>query len=187
MLGQAVGGYTNATHGMTLSAVSLPYYRHILPYGLAKFKRFAVNVWDVAPEGKSDREVAEAGLAAMEACAGAGPGHETLRPGRNRGNAGMPGRWYRCAPRRLQASLSGRISSIFFGKAWHKHHRVRSRRERNFLSLRLLFSCNSDCFQFVYDFTLAKQVGFYYNIAVFICAERVSCAARIERNETNER
>ena len=26
MLGQAVGGYTNATHGMTLSAVSLPYY-----------------------------------------------------------------------------------------------------------------------------------------------------------------
>ena len=67
MLGQAVGGYTNATHGMTLSAVSLPYYRHILPYGLAKFKRFAVNVWDVAPEGKSDREVAEAGLAAMEA------------------------------------------------------------------------------------------------------------------------
>ena len=67
MLGQAVGGYTNATHGMTLSAVSLAYYRHILPYGLAKFKRFAVNVWDVAPEGKSDREVAEAGLAAMEA------------------------------------------------------------------------------------------------------------------------
>ena len=67
MLGQAVGGYTNATHGMTLSAVSLPYYRHILPYGLAKFTRFAVNVWDVAPEGKSDREVAEAGLAAMEA------------------------------------------------------------------------------------------------------------------------
>ena len=67
MLGQAVGGYTNATHGMTLSAVSLPYYRHILPYGLAKFKRFAVNVWDVAPEGKSDRDVAEAGLAAMEA------------------------------------------------------------------------------------------------------------------------
>lgn len=62
-----MGGYTNATHGMTLSAVSLPYYRHILPYGLAKFKRFAVNVWDVAPEGKSDREVAEAGLAAMEA------------------------------------------------------------------------------------------------------------------------
>lgn len=47
MLGQAVGGYTNATHGMTLAAVSLPYYRHIMPYGLEKFKRFAVNVWGV--------------------------------------------------------------------------------------------------------------------------------------------
>ena len=33
MLGQAVGGYTNATHGMTLAAVSLPYYRYIMPYG----------------------------------------------------------------------------------------------------------------------------------------------------------
>ena len=36
MLGQSVGAYTNATHGMTLAAVSLPYYRHIMPYGLAK-------------------------------------------------------------------------------------------------------------------------------------------------------
>lgn len=67
MLGQAVGAYTNATHGMTLAAVSLPYYRHILEAGLPKFKRFAVNVWGVDPAGKSDVEVAEAGLAAMQA------------------------------------------------------------------------------------------------------------------------
>ena len=67
MLGQSVGAYTNATHGMTLAAVSLPYYRHILPYGLQKFKRFAVNVWDVDPEGKSDEQIAEEGLKAMEA------------------------------------------------------------------------------------------------------------------------
>lgn len=66
MLGQAVGGYTNATHGMTLSAVSLPYYRHIMQYGLEKFKRFAVHVWDVNPEGKSDQQIAEEGLEAME-------------------------------------------------------------------------------------------------------------------------
>ncbi len=65
MLGQAVGAYTDATHGMTLSAVSLPYYRHILPYGVAKFKRFAVEVWGVKPEG-GDREIAEKGLAALE-------------------------------------------------------------------------------------------------------------------------
>ena len=67
MLGQAVGAYTNATHGMTLSAVSMPYYRHILDYGTAKFARYAVNVWDVDPSGKTEREVAEEGLCRMEA------------------------------------------------------------------------------------------------------------------------
>ncbi len=66
MLGQAVGAYTNAAHGMTLAAVSLPYYRHILPFGVQKFKRFAVNVWNVDPEGKTDEQTAKEGLAAME-------------------------------------------------------------------------------------------------------------------------
>ena len=66
MLGQAVGAYTDATHGMTLAAVSLPYYRHILPYGLDKFVRFAKNVWGVDPAGKSDEEVANEGLACLE-------------------------------------------------------------------------------------------------------------------------
>ena len=66
MLGQAVGAITNATHGMTLAAVSMPYYRFILPYGLAKFKRFALNVWNVSPEGLTDEEIAKEGLQAME-------------------------------------------------------------------------------------------------------------------------
>ena len=60
MLGQSVGACTDATHGMTLSAVSLPYYKHIMPYGLTKFVRFAKNVWTVDTTGKSD------GLQAME-------------------------------------------------------------------------------------------------------------------------
>lgn len=66
MLGQSVGGYTNATHGMTLAAVAMAYYKHILPYGLAKFKRYAVNVWEVETAGKSDEEIALEGLAKME-------------------------------------------------------------------------------------------------------------------------
>ena len=66
MLGQAVGAYTDAAHGMTLAAVSLPYYRHILPFGVQKFKRFAVNVWNVDPAGKTDEQTAKEGLAAME-------------------------------------------------------------------------------------------------------------------------
>ena len=66
MLGQSVGAYTDATHGMTLSAVSLPYYRYIMPYGLAKFCRFAMNVWGVDANGKSEEQVAAEGLSCME-------------------------------------------------------------------------------------------------------------------------
>ena len=66
MIGQAISGVTDATHGMTLAAVSLPYYKMIMPYGLEKFKRFAVNVWGVDPVGKSDEDVALEGLAEME-------------------------------------------------------------------------------------------------------------------------
>ena len=66
MIGQSIGAYTDATHGMTLSAVSMAYYRYIMPYGLDKFKRYAVNVWNVSPEGKTDEEIAKEGLARME-------------------------------------------------------------------------------------------------------------------------
>lgn len=67
MLGQAVGAHTDATHGMALSAVSMAYYKLIMPYGLKKFVRYAVNVWGVNPAGKTDETIAEEGLAAMEA------------------------------------------------------------------------------------------------------------------------
>ena len=66
MIGQSIGAYTDATHGMTLSAVSMAYYRFILPYGTAKFARFAANVWGIDPTGKTEKELAEAGLSAME-------------------------------------------------------------------------------------------------------------------------
>lgn len=67
MLGQAAGAIINATHGMTLAAVSFPYYKYIMPYGLPKFVRFAENVWDVDPAGKSDEQIATEGLDAMKA------------------------------------------------------------------------------------------------------------------------
>ncbi|UTY32761.1 iron-containing alcohol dehydrogenase [Treponema putidum] len=66
MIGQSVGAFTDATHGMTLSAVSLAYYRHIMPNAIPKFVRYAQAVWNVNPVGKSDREIAEAGLAEMK-------------------------------------------------------------------------------------------------------------------------
>lgn len=66
MLGQAVGAVTDATHGMTLSAVSLAYYKYIMDAGLHKFVRFAKNVWNVTTDGKTDKEIALEGLSAME-------------------------------------------------------------------------------------------------------------------------
>ena len=66
MIGQSIGAFTDATHGMTLSGVSLPYYRFIMKDGLPKFVRFAKNVWNVQGSGLSDEQIAEAGLATME-------------------------------------------------------------------------------------------------------------------------
>ena len=66
MLGQAVGAHTDATHGMTLAAVSLPYYRLIMPYGIKKFARFAHSVFGVGTAGKTEEQLAEAGLDALE-------------------------------------------------------------------------------------------------------------------------
>ena len=65
-LGQSIGALTNATHGMTLACVSLPYYRYILNFGLKKFVRFAENVFGVSPDALSDLEIAKKGLQEME-------------------------------------------------------------------------------------------------------------------------
>lgn len=67
MLGQAIGALTDATHGMTLSAVALPYYRLVMAHAPEKFARFAANVWDISAEGRTVEELAQAGLDAFGA------------------------------------------------------------------------------------------------------------------------
>lgn len=62
-----IAAYYPSAHGMGLAAVSPAYYRLVCPHGLPRFRRFAVNVWGVDPAGKSDREVALAGIDAMAA------------------------------------------------------------------------------------------------------------------------
>lgn len=57
-----LGAYYDCAHGMGLAAISPAYYRLVCPYGLSKFKRFAMNVWGVDPAGKSDLEVAMEGI-----------------------------------------------------------------------------------------------------------------------------
>lgn len=66
MIGQSVGAYTDATHGMTLAAVSMAYYRYICPFGLKKFVRFAQNVWGVTGDEKTDEQIAAEGLNCMK-------------------------------------------------------------------------------------------------------------------------
>ena len=67
MIGQAIGAYTDATHGMTLSGVSVAYYKFIMEAGLPKFARFARNVWNIPAEGRTERDLAEAGIDALGA------------------------------------------------------------------------------------------------------------------------
>ncbi|HIZ16218.1 MAG TPA: hypothetical protein H9675_01445 [Firmicutes bacterium] len=65
MLGQLFSAYTNVTYGMTLEAVSLPYYRFILPYGMQRVKRFA-NTCGASTADKTDEQTALEGLDALE-------------------------------------------------------------------------------------------------------------------------
>lgn len=67
MIGQAIGAYTDATHGMTLSGISVAYYRHIMKYGLKRFARFAHVVWEIPSDGKSDEQLAAEGVDALAA------------------------------------------------------------------------------------------------------------------------
>lgn len=61
-----LGAYTNCNHGAGLAVLHPVYYRHIYKDGITKFKRFAVNVWGISAEGKSDEEVAGAGIDALK-------------------------------------------------------------------------------------------------------------------------
>lgn len=60
-----LGAYTNCNHGEGLAILHPVYYRHIYRHGLSKFRQFAVNVWGVHPENKTDEEIALAGIDAL--------------------------------------------------------------------------------------------------------------------------
>ena len=60
-----LGAYTDCAHGMGLAAISIPYYKHIYRYGLAKFARFAREVWYIDETNKTEEELALAGIEAL--------------------------------------------------------------------------------------------------------------------------
>lgn len=57
-----IGAYTDCPHGVGLAIVSIPYYKHIYPYGVDKFVRFAKEIWNVEEAGKSKEQIAEEGI-----------------------------------------------------------------------------------------------------------------------------
>lgn len=60
-----LGAFTDCNHGCGLAVIHPTYYRHICKDGLTKFKRFAVNVWSISENGKTDEEIALAGIDAL--------------------------------------------------------------------------------------------------------------------------
>lgn len=65
MIGHAIGAYTNATHGMTLSGISVAYYRHVMKHAIGRFARFAKVVWAIPTDGKTDKQLASEGIDAL--------------------------------------------------------------------------------------------------------------------------
>lgn len=66
MIAHTIGAYTHATHGMALSSISAAYYRLIMKFGEHRFARFAKVVWEIPSAGKTESEMAEAGITALE-------------------------------------------------------------------------------------------------------------------------
>ena len=67
MLEHQLGAYTNCNHGAGLAVLHPVLYRHICEANTARFARFAVNVWGIDPEGKTEVELAHAGVEALAA------------------------------------------------------------------------------------------------------------------------
>ncbi|MFQ9523356.1 MAG: iron-containing alcohol dehydrogenase [Phascolarctobacterium faecium] len=65
MIGQSIGAYTDATHGMTLAAVSLPITGTSCRTDWRNSNALP-SMYGMRPEGKTDEQIAQAGLAAME-------------------------------------------------------------------------------------------------------------------------
>lgn len=65
MMEHQLGAYTDCNHGAGLAVLHPAYYRMICEKGAAKFARFAVRVWGIPAQGKTDVELARAGVEAL--------------------------------------------------------------------------------------------------------------------------
>ena len=67
MIEHQLGAYTDCNHGFGLAVIHPAMYRHMMAGAPEQFARFAVEVWGIEPAGKSEDELAAAGIDALEA------------------------------------------------------------------------------------------------------------------------
>ena len=60
-----LAAYTGCNHGAGLAVLHPVYYRHIYQDGLSKFQNFAVHVWGISPQDKTEEKLARAGVEAL--------------------------------------------------------------------------------------------------------------------------
>lgn len=60
-----LGAYTDCNHGAGLAVIHPVLYRHLYRANAAQFARFAKNVWGISEAGKTEEQMAEAGIQAL--------------------------------------------------------------------------------------------------------------------------
>jgi len=60
-----LGAYTDCNHGQGLAVIHPVLYRHIYENNIGRFARFACEVWGISPKGKTEQELALAGIDAL--------------------------------------------------------------------------------------------------------------------------
>jgi alcohol dehydrogenase YqhD (iron-dependent ADH family) len=60
-----LGAYTDCNHGQGLAVIHPVLYRHIYKESIGQFARLAEKVWEIPAEGKTQEELALAGIAAL--------------------------------------------------------------------------------------------------------------------------
>ena len=61
-----LGAYTHCPHGLGLAVISYPYYKYVSQFGKNQFEKFAVNVFHIDKKGKTQDQVINEGIEAME-------------------------------------------------------------------------------------------------------------------------
>lgn len=61
-MGHILSGLYDIPHGATLAIIFPNWMKHVYKNAPNKFKRYAINIWNINPEGKSDEEIALEGI-----------------------------------------------------------------------------------------------------------------------------